>query len=120
MEPKKIEQVESLVELETLAGTNDKLLVMISKDNCGFCSMLEFGIGSYIDALQLDIHSVNLNTDQAKEGKETVEKYFNIKEVPTLLGFKDGELVSQKEIKEPTEGINKMDALVKDLGISLS
>lgn len=119
MEPKKIEELESLVELETDKGNYEKLIVMLSEDNCGFCSMLEFGIGSYIDTLELDIHSLNLNIDQAKEDSKEIKTYFDIDTVPVLLGYKEGELVSKKEVKEPREGINKMDALVKDLGIEL-
>lgn len=120
MEPKKIDLIGSLVELETIKDKHERLIVMISEDNCGFCSMLEYGIGSYIDTLELDVYAMNLNIDQAKEDSDSIKSYYEIANIPTLLGFKNGELISIKEIKEPKEGINKMDSLVKDLGLNLS
>lgn len=111
-----MEELKSLKELELEIGKKDNLILFISQDNCGKCAVLEFGVPSYMQALELDIPVVSINIDHLEEGREAATSYYDITSTPTLLAFKDGEQVGRQN---SVDGIQQLDALVKDLGIGL-
>lgn len=112
-----MEELKSLKEVEVELESKENVILFISQDNCGKCTVLSFGIPSYMQALELDIPVVHINIDNLEEGRETAEKYYELTSTPTLIAYKNGEQVGRQN---SVEGIQQLDALVKDLGISLS
>lgn len=111
-----MEKLKSLKEVELEVEKEDKLILFISQDNCGKCAVLEFGVPSYMQALELDIPVVSINIDHLEEGREAASSYYDITSTPTLIAFKGGEKVGRQN---SVDGIQQLDALVKDLGIEL-
>lgn len=112
-----MEELKSLKEVEVEKDSQYNLILFISQNNCGKCTVLEFGIPSYMEALELDIPVAHINIDDLEEGRELAEEYYELTSTPTLIAYKKGEQVGRQN---SVEGIQQLDALVKDLGISLS
>lgn len=97
--------IESVKEYDEILAGNEKVFVDFYADWCGPCKML----GPVVEQVSQEVegvHFVKVNVDNNPD----IAQRYGIMSIPTLIAFKNGEVVSQSvgfKAKEELEAIVK-------------
>ncbi|MGI0020275.1 MAG: thioredoxin family protein [Nitrososphaera sp.] len=99
----------ALQELESVLASGEKALVMFTADWCPFCRRFE----SIFDGAKSPYvhYAVKVNEDESP-----LWDRFDIKAVPTLAAFRNGQMVARRESRLGAGlGKGEMDSILKEL-----
>jgi len=82
-------RVETATELDALIDAHDRLLVEFFTEGCGACAAMEPVLGAVAKETGVPVALVNPRDDPV-----LIER-FDVRSVPTLVRFEDGEVVSR-------------------------
>ena len=100
--------INNVKEFEDVLANNTKVLVDFYADWCGPCKMLA-PVLEDVSKEHEDVAFVKVNVDNVQE----LAAKFNIMSIPTLIAFKDGNMVKQTMGFMPKPELNKFLEVLK-------
>lgn len=106
-----MEQMNSLVDLNTTIRQKKDVIVMVTQDDCGKCEILKGVIPMFQESGDITKPILTINLDDEGVDREKAVKLFDIMSTPVLIGYKDGELAKKFEDQVTPMQLQQLESL---------